>query len=206
MVQVLTAMVEAELAFLEVEVKRVRVHPAESREACLGVAPEAFDAVDVAASSGLAGELALAVIDTPVLLVPQVDQAVVTSPAVGVDHAATRDFASNRPLQHGFRAVRDDLGVDLARAFEDAEDRRLLPGAAAGLALDAAWPEVALVDFDGPGERAVEFARLGHALTKARQQAVDGVAVEAGEHGDLHGGQVGRDVPGEATELRLCNS
>jgi len=43
-------------------------------------------------------------------------------------------------------------------------------------------------------------------LAKTGEQAVDGVAVEAGQHGDLHGREVGRDTAGQTPELSLCDS
>lgn len=77
MVEVLAAVVEAELALLESEVERLGVHAAEACEACLGVAPEALDAVDVVAAHAAAAELVGRVIHPEVLLVAHVDQAVV---------------------------------------------------------------------------------------------------------------------------------
>ncbi len=85
-------------------------------------------------------------------------------------------------------------------AFEDAEDDRLLPRAPASLALDTLGTEVAFVDFDDAAEGAGRLARLGHALSQQGQESVDGVAVEAGELGDLHGGEIGRDVAEKATK------
>jgi type IV secretion system protein VirB4 len=76
--------VEAVLALLEVQVERVGRHPVELDEPTLGVRPEALDAVDVALA---AGEVVLLVVDPQVLLVADVDQAVVATPAVGVDDA-----------------------------------------------------------------------------------------------------------------------
>lgn len=91
-------------------------------------------------------------------------------------------------------------------AFADAEDDGLLPGAAAGLALDAAWPKVALVDLDVPAARTIELAGLGHVLALTAEQPVDGVAVEAGELRDLDGGEIGGDVPQKPAENSLRDS
>ncbi len=49
MVQVLSAVVEAELALLEVEEEHLRMHASESRRAALGIAPGPLDAVGVLA-------------------------------------------------------------------------------------------------------------------------------------------------------------
>lgn len=66
--------------------------------------------------------------------------------------------------------------------------------------------EVALVDLDGAAEGTLELARLGHALAQAREQTVDGVAVQAGELRDLHPGQIGRDAAQEPAEFAFTDS
>ena len=116
-------MVEAELALLEVEEERVRMHAPEPRQSRFRVAPEAFDAVDVVATLPSAAELVSAVIHPQVLLVSHVHQAVVALPSVGMNDAPNVHFAPNRGQKRGFRAVGNNLGVDLAVPLEDAEDR-----------------------------------------------------------------------------------
>jgi hypothetical protein len=206
MVEALVAMVEAELALFEVEEEGVRVGAAESRQAALGVAPEALDAIDVIAGHASAGELVAGMIDTQMLLVSKIDKPVVAAPAVGADDAVQGDFATNRRGKHGFRAVGHDLGVDLAVPLEDAEDRRLASRAPPGLALDAAWPEVTLIDLDDAGELALRRTALRHAHAQTREQTVDGVAVQAGELGDLNGGQVCRHMAQKLAENHLRDS
>lgn len=203
MVQVLAPVVEAELALFEVEEEGVGVDSAEACQACLGVAPEAFDAVDVVAACGSAAELASRVIDAQVLLVAQVHQAVVALEPVGVDHRSQIDFAADRGQNRVLRAVLDDLGIDLAVAFADAEDDGLAAGTAAGLSLDTPRAEVRFVEFDVAPEGSIKLARLGHAFAKAGQQAVDGVADQAGEPCDLDGGEIDRHVPQKPAELVL---
>lgn len=57
-----------------------------------------------------------------------------------------------------------------------------------------------------PTEGSVDGARLGHALAETGEQAVDGVAVEAGELGDLDCREVGGHVPQEPADLVLGKS
>ncbi|MFN0133166.1 MAG: hypothetical protein ACKVW3_11665 [Phycisphaerales bacterium] len=51
-----------------------------------------------------------------------------------------------------------------------------------------------------PAEGRIGLAGLGHALAQAGQQSVDGVAVEAGELGDLNGREIGDHMPQEPAE------
>ena len=62
-----------------------------------------------------------------VLRITNVNQPVVTTPAVRVDSRLEGDPTANDGLQRGFRAVRDDLRIDLAIALEESEDRSLTP-------------------------------------------------------------------------------
>jgi hypothetical protein len=56
------------------------------------------------------------------------------------------------------------------------------------------------------GEGTFERARPGHALAQAGEQAVDDVAVEPCQRGDLRGGVIGGPMPLEPAELVLGKS
>ena len=114
----------------------------------LGGVQEALDPVDVVRASD---ELVLAVVDTEVLRVPDIDQPVVAAPAVRVDDDLRRHAATDNGLKRGFLVVRHDLRVDLARALQEAEDNGLARGSAASLAAHAPGTEVALIDLDMAG-------------------------------------------------------
>ena len=202
-VEVITAVVEAELGLLEVQVERMTRHALELREPVLGEGPEALDAVDVRPA---VGELVLAVVDAQVPGVADVDQAVVAGPAVGVDDGLEAHLAPDRLAQRGFLHVGDDLGVDLAGALEHAEDDRLAPGAAAAFALDPAWAEVRLVDLDFPPEGALGFAVRGDASAELEVDVVDRTNRQAGQLGGVGGGQVHREGPDQAPENLLADS
>lgn len=206
MVQVLASVVVAEFALLEVQVERAGVHAAEPGHAGLGVAPEALDAVNVVAADGPAAELVRRMIDPQVLLVSHVHQAVVALEPIGVDDRTKVHFPQDRGQNRVFFTTLDHLRVDLPVPLADAEHDRLLAGPSAGLALDAAWAEVALVNLDVPAEGPLELARPGHALAQAGEESVHGVAVEPGELRDLNRRQVRGHVPQEPAENSLTNS
>lgn len=77
-------------------------------------------------------ELAVVVFDAQVFLVAHIDQAVVAAPAVGVDDRVEADMPADGLLQGLFLTIGDDLGVDAAVAFENAEHDGLATGADAG--------------------------------------------------------------------------
>ncbi len=165
MVEVLASVIESKLALLEVKIERTWVNPSEPAHACLCVAPEAFDAVDVIAANGATTKLVASMIDAQVLLVAHVHQAVVALEAVRVDDRAKVHFASNRGHNHAFFTTLDDLGVDLAVPLAHSKHDRRSTGASASFAFGTTRPEVAPVDFNVLSERSLELARLSHALS-----------------------------------------
>lgn len=85
-------MVKPELTLLEVQVERVVADAVELRQASLGEAPEALNAVDV---SPAVYELVLPMLHPEVLLITDVDQTVIASPPVRMDHHRRFDSAWN---------------------------------------------------------------------------------------------------------------
>jgi len=68
------------------------------------------------------GELIAAMIDSKVLAIADINKAIVATPAVRINDAIGFYFAPDNGLQCSFRAIRNDLRVDFAVTFEDAED------------------------------------------------------------------------------------
>ena len=88
-------------------------------KASFRVAPKAFYAIDMAT---LIGKFIVPVVDPEMLLVPYIHQAVIATPSIGMDDAFDADSTSDNRLKRGTAAIRHDLGVNLALAFEDAKD------------------------------------------------------------------------------------
>lgn len=162
-------------------------HAAELYQARLSHAPEASDAVDVGAAPG---ELVAVMANTVMLLVTHVHDAVVGAEAVRVDRRRQLDFAADNCLKTGLFAVRHDLRINAAIALVDAEDDGLAARPAPAPASDAPRAEVAFVEFDLAREGRLTLAVLGDGLADQRQVAVDRVAVQPRQRGDLSGSQV----------------
>ena len=90
----------------------------ELSQAALGEAPEGFDAVDMSAAVGKG----LLLVDAHVLVVADIDQAIVTGPTIGADDALRVDPPPNDGSQGISGTIVNDLGIDLPLALEDAED------------------------------------------------------------------------------------
>ena len=88
-------------------------------KASFRVAPKAFYAIDMAT---LIGKLIVSVVDPEMLLIAYINQAVIATPSIGMDDTFDADSTSDDRLKRGTAAIRHDLGVNLALAFEDAKD------------------------------------------------------------------------------------
>jgi len=179
------------------------IHTTESIQTGLGKAPEALDAVDM----GLASDkFILAVIDSQVPAIANVNQAVVTPPAIGIDDAVQGDTTSDNALQRSLCAVRDDFCVNTAVAFENAEDSRFAKGPASSLALDAAGAEVGFIHLDLARERRLGLAIFSDTFTDASQITVNGIAIKSRQSSDLSGVQIECKQPDNLAKLGLRNS
>ena len=179
------------------------IHTTESIQTGLGKAPEALDAVDMGFTSN---ELVLPVIDTQVLAVADINQAIVAPPAIGIDDAVQGNPTADNALQRSLSAVRDDFCVNAAVAFENAEDSRFAKGPASSLALDAAGTEVGFIHLDLAGERRLGLAIFSNTFTDASQITVNGIAVKVRQGSDLSGVQIQCKQPDNLAKLGLRNS
>ena len=179
------------------------IHTSKPIQSGFGKAPEAFNAVDMCSASD---ELILSVIHPQMLAVADIDQAVVTPPAIGIDNAIQGDTSSDNALERGFTAVGDDFSVDITVAFEDAKDRRLAESTTASFAFDASGAEVRFIDFDLASERRLALTILRNALTDASKISGDGVAVKARQRSDLSGVQIQRKQSDNLPELVFTDS
>ena len=70
----------------------------------------------------LIGKFIVPVVDPEMLLVSDIHQTVIAASSIGMDDAFDADSTSDNRLKRGTAAIRHDLGVNLALAFEDAKD------------------------------------------------------------------------------------
>ena len=116
------------------------------------------------------------------------------------------DLAAQDRLERCFGTVSHDLAMDPAGAFQDAEDRGLLPGAAPWPAADAGRAEIAFIDFDLASEGAAFAGELGHAEAQKGEDRGRRLVVKAGERRRPVGGDVEREEAGEIAEFPLRES
>ena len=160
-------------------------------QAALGEAPEGFDAVDMSAAVGKG----LLLVDAHVPVVADIDQAIVTGPAIGAEDALRVDPPPNDGPQSIGRAIVNDFRVDLPLALEDAEDGLFERAATAQTrqraASDSARSEVTFIHFDYSSERpALVHPLQADEEPEALVKGVDRLAIELQQPGRLSRRQI----------------
>ena len=164
-------MVETEFGLLEMKVKGMSGDAIELEQATFGEAPKAFDAVDVMRS---ASEFVLAMIDAKMLVEAQINQTVVPSPTIGVQHGFGSDSATNHRLESGFGGIRYDFRVDLLAPLEQSEDDGFSSRATTPFAAHATWAKVGFIGLDLAQEWRVALTGFGHPGSHSQENGVYG--------------------------------
>ena len=151
------------------------VDTSELGKASFRVAPKAFYAIDMAA---LIGKLIVSVVDPEMLLVPDINQAVIATPSIGMDDAFDADSTSDNRLKRGAATIRHDLGINLALALENAKDNGFTARATTSESFGTARSEVAFVNFDFSENWSLSLAKLDDSLTQAHERPVHGISVQ----------------------------
>ena len=88
-------MVKPKLTFFKMQIESFWTHATEANKTTFRIAPETFDPINVSATFG---KFVPAVIDTQVLAVANVDQTVITTPAVRIDDTIKFNFTAYNRL------------------------------------------------------------------------------------------------------------
>ena len=124
-------------------------------------------------------------IDSEVLAVSNINQAIIASPAVVINDALWFYFTADNGLQRGFRIIRNYLGVDLPVTFENTEDDGFAISTTASFSFDTTCPKERLINFNFSGKRRLLLAKFGKTNTDGFKKSVGCVAIQAGQFIDL---------------------
>jgi hypothetical protein len=151
-------------------------------------------------------ELALPMMDSEVLGVADINEAIIAAPAVRVDDCFESHATANNGLQRGLFAVGNDLRIDRTITLEDTEDDGLARCAAPALATHSTSAKVRFIDFNFTRrERRCAFTLCGDALTKLEKDRGRAPAREASQMSRITGCQIQCEVAQELTKFALAN-
>lgn len=94
-------------------------HPVKLHQAMLGVAPKRFNTVNMPRTTD---KLIVTMMYPEMFGKTHVNQSLITAPTVGIDDTLDTDTTSNNLLQRCFGGIGNNLGINLAPAFQNAEN------------------------------------------------------------------------------------
>jgi len=195
--------VEAKLTLLQMQIECRTAHSFELNEPGLSKTPEAFNAIDMSIAPN---KLVFAMLDSIMLLIAHVHNAIVRTKAVSMDSRRQSNLAANNGLKTGLFAVRDDLRINTAVSFVDAEDDGLASRPASALATHATRPEVRFIQLDIAGKGRFTLAMLGDNLTNQSHITVDRITIQTCQNGNLRGSQIKCKEPKKLPEFSTSYS
>lgn len=153
-----------------------------------------------------AHELILTMIDSEVLRITDINQAVITAPAIGMDDGVEGHSPANYGLKRTFSAIRHHFCVNATIALEDAKDDRLARGAAAAFASDSARSKVAFINFNFAvrvGRSALAFSC--NTLSHSEKDRGHCLARQSRQLGDVAGSKIHCEVAHDLPKFALRN-
>ncbi len=171
-------------------------------QAMFSKTPEALNAVDMMRASG---KLVLAVMDSVMLRVADINKSVIAAPTITMNNGFRSNATANNGLQCGFRAVRHDLRVDFAVSLEQAKDGRLATGSTSALATNTASAEVTFSNFDLTRERRSSLRFLSDALTNLEKDHGHSFTSDSSQLRDISGAEIHRKVAQQLAEFLFGN-
>ena len=196
------AVIEAVFGFLQVQIKRMSGHPVELHQTSFGIASKALNAVDMRTAPS---KLIAAVVAPQVLVNAHIDQAVISAPTVGVNHACNIGLAPDDGLKDGLRSIGDDLAVHTLASLEQSKNHCLATCPTAPKTTHPARPEVRLIGLELALQERHLLAVLGKPATYTQMNAVDRAHRDGAELGAIGGRQVHRKVTQDLTKLGLAD-
>ena len=175
-------MIESKFTFLQMQVEGSFLDPTESEQARFGKTPEALNPIHMDSASD---KFILPMIDSKMFAIAHIDQPIVPTPSIRIDHTVKGNLATNNRLQCGFPAVSNEFGVDLPIALENAKDDRFAVGSTAPFPLDTSCAKIRFIHFDLACKRRLSFTEFCDSFSKSLHIPVDRVAVQPSQEGHL---------------------
>lgn len=139
-------------------------HPPKTSQTGFDKAPESFNSIDMGRTRY---KLVFPMIHPKVFPIPDVDQAMIASPAVGSDDALQGHLSANDALKSVFGAIRNDLGIDFSVPFEKAKNNGLSKSSSTPFSFGPSGPEERFIHFDLSGQGRLRFTVLGNPFPKS---------------------------------------
>ena len=138
-------MIKSEFTFFQVQRKGTFADASELIEPPFSDGPEVLDPINVISSIS---KLIVSMLDTIVLLITKVYQAVIGLKSIRIDRRAEIDLLPYNGHQRALRAIPDNLGIHFTASLDQPENDVFAFGPAASDSTNPAGSEVAFVDLN----------------------------------------------------------
>ena len=159
------------------QMKRVFAHTSEPGQSGLCITPEALDSVNMTFAIN---KFILAVVDSKMLFVTKINEAVVASPAIRMNDTLETYSTTDNLLQRGFTAIRDDLSVDFPIASKNTKNYSFAKGTTASFAFNATSAEKAFINFNLTRKRRLFVTKVSNSFSNFCDVPVNRVPVQTG--------------------------
>jgi hypothetical protein len=135
-------------------------------------------------------EFIQSMVDAEMLFIPQVNESIVSSPAIGMDDTLNAHSPSDNPLQRGSSTIGNDFRINFSVPPEDPKNDSFADCSPATLAFDPTSAEVTFIDFNLARKRGLLFTEMGNPFSDLCEISVNCVPVQTGYFGNLGGIQI----------------
>jgi hypothetical protein len=129
-------------------------------------------------------------LDSIMLPVAHVNYPIIRTKAICMNGRSQINLAASNGLNAGLFAVYDDLRINPAIMFINAEDDCFTSCSASALASDSARAEVRFIQFNITTERRLSLAMLSDSLANQSQIAIDCIRIQSTYSSNLSGSQI----------------
>jgi hypothetical protein len=133
-------------------------------------------------------------VDTKMLFISQVNQALISTPAIGVHDAFDADLASNDGLYSGLSVIGHDFVVYSTSPLHNVKDQFFPIRTLSSSHLNTPCAKVGFINFNLPFELALFLAKLCNPLPEQSESTVNCDPVKTGQSSDFVGVQIKAEV------------
>ena len=196
-------MIKTKFGFFQVKIKSTLRHAIEFCQTSFCETPERFVTVNMAFAIDT---LTIPVMNPEMLIKADIDQSIITTPSIRMDHGIWRYMSADNGLQRCFRTIRNNLRIHFTLAFENPENDRFAVSTSTSLAPDSLCTKIRLVNLYRTLQRRFKLTTTGDSLPYFKVNAINGSNRDTGQFRCTRSSEIQRKASNKLPEFRFSNS
>ena len=197
------SMIKTKFGFFQVKIKSTLRHAIEFCQTSFCETPERFDTVNMAFAID---KLTIPVMNPEMLIKADIDQSIITTPSIRMDHGIWRYMSADNGLQRCFRTIRNNLCIHFALALKHTKDNCFAISATASFTSKTLCAKVGSIDLYRTLQRGFKLTALGNSLSYFKINGIDGSDRNTGQLGCASSSEIQRKTPNELPEFCFSDS